>query len=78
MMQSYTEEDLIRFIYKEVDICEYLEMNHAVETDHNLREEYLTLKESVNLLPKVSYNPSTQSVINILNYSKKSFVNSLV
>jgi hypothetical protein len=77
-MQSYTEEDLIRFIYKEVDICEYFEINHAVETDYNLREEYLSLKKSVEILPKVSFNPSTQSMRNILNYSKTSFVNSLV
>ena len=78
MMQSYTEEDLIRFIYKEVEICEYFEIDHAIENDKNLQDEYQAIKDTVDILPKETFNPSSQSIKNILNYNKKSFMTSLV
>lgn len=78
MMQTYTEEDLIRFIYREVEICEYFEIDYAVTNDQNLKEEYQSLKETVDLFPKFAFGPSENSLANILNYNKKSFVNSLV
>ena len=78
MMQTYTEEDLIRFIYREVEICEYFEIDYAVTNDQNLKEEYQSLKETVDSLPKFAFGPSENSLANILNYNKKSFVNSLV
>lgn len=78
MMQNYTEEDLIRFIYQEVEICEHFEIDYAVQNDQNLKEEYKALKETADMLPKFNYSPSDQSVMNILNYNKQSFVQSLV
>ncbi len=78
MKQSYTEEDLIRFIYQEVEVCEYFEMDNAVQNDQNLKEEYLALKETVDAFEKVSYNPSISCIQNILSYNKKSFVSSMV
>ncbi len=77
MMQTYTEEDLIRFIYREVEICEHFEIDYAVENNENLKEEYNALKETADSLPKFDYKPSEQSVMNILNYNKKSFMRSL-
>lgn len=78
MIQNYTEEDLIRFIYQEVEICEHFEIDYAVENNPNLKEDYKALKETADMLPKFDLSPSDQSVMNILNYNKKSFVQSLV
>ncbi|GLR18996.1 hypothetical protein [Portibacter lacus] len=69
MMQTYTEQDLIRFIYKEVEICEYFEIDYAVQNDTQLKEEYQSIKESVDALPKVSFNPSANSLNSILSYA---------
>jgi hypothetical protein len=68
-MKSYTELDLLRFIYKEVEICEYFEIDFAVSEDHNLREEYQSLKNTIDSLPAVSFDPSVSSINNILGYA---------
>jgi hypothetical protein len=68
-MRSYTELDLLRFIYKEVEICEYFEMDYAVSEDQNLKEEYQSLKSTIDSLPAVSFNPAASSINNILGYA---------
>lgn len=78
MMQTYTDQDLIRFIYKEVDVFEHFEMDYAIRNDENLKEEFNSLKETAEMLPSFSYNPSNECIMNILNYNKKSFIDSLV
>lgn len=77
MKQSYTEQDLIRFIYGEVEICEFFEMDYAIATNQSLRRSYQSLKSTLNLLPKVTARPSLKSVENILTHSKRSFITSL-
>jgi len=68
-MKSYTELDLLRFIYKEVEVCEYFEMDFALKEDVNLRDDFRSLKETVEKLPAVSFDPSSSSIHNILNYA---------
>lgn len=68
-MKSYTELDLLRFIYKEVEICEYFEIDFAVSEDQNLREEYHLLKNTIDALPAVSFEPTVASINNILGYA---------
>ena len=74
MEQSYTDLDLIRFIYGEVEIFEYFEMDFAIAENPDLRAEYKALKESMELLPKVKHSPSVKSLNNILAYSSKSAI----
>lgn len=69
MMKSYTELDLLRFIYKEVEICEYFEINNAIEEDDLLREDFRSLKKGIDTLPKVTVSPSDVSMKNILGYA---------
>lgn len=78
MKQSYTEQDLIRFIYGEVEICEYFEMDYAIADNPGLRRSYQSLKSTLNLLPEVKVGPSFKSIENILEHSKRSFITSLV
>lgn len=78
MEQSYTDLDLIRFIYGEVEICEYFEMDFAIAENPNLKAEFDALKETTKLLPKINHAPATKSLNNILAYSRKSEVNTLV
>ena len=78
MKQTYTETDLIRFIYKDVDVFEYFEMDYAIHNNRSLKESFSELKETVKRLPKVKLSPSAAAIDNILRYNKTSFVNSLV
>jgi len=40
MTHDYTENNIIRFIYKECDLFEKLEMEFAMEDDSTLLESY--------------------------------------
>ena len=70
MAQSYTQNDLLRFIYKETSIAEYFEIDHALENDHVLRREYEKLKKAYNALPRVQFYPSQKVLNKVLWYSK--------
>jgi hypothetical protein len=69
MIQHYTENNIIRFIYKECDLFEKLEMEFAMEDDSTLLESYHELKEGFNTLPKVTFSPSKSCLDYILAYS---------
>lgn len=70
MIQTFTQLDLIRFIYNEITTEQHREIELALLCDNELMEEYKSLKSTVNELTKVSYNPSNSTIETILNYSK--------
>lgn len=70
MEHNYTEKKLIQLIYGECDIFERLEMEHSLENDLCLRENYDELYKSYRSLPKVKFSPLNSSINNILNYGK--------
>lgn len=70
MTQLYTENNIIQFIYKELDLFARLEMEFAMEEDSTLLEKYEDLKEGFDALPKVLFGPKKSSIDRILEYSK--------
>lgn len=70
MIQTFTQLDLIRFIYNETTTEQNREIELALLCDNELMEEHKTLKLTVNALNEVSYNPSKSTLKKILNYSK--------
>lgn len=70
MKQTYTEKKLIRFIYKECDLFEQLEMEDALNHDLGLQEDFRNLSAAKSKLPKVSFQPSDLAISNILSYSE--------
>lgn len=70
MAHNYTDHNIIRFIYKECDLFEKLEMEFAMEQDSTLLEVYTDLKQGFNILPKVAFSPRKSVLDNILEYSK--------
>ena len=71
MEQNYTQENLIQFIYRETSITDSFEIANALETDLNLKSTYKELKTTVSALPRVEFFPSKSVIDNILNYSRK-------
>jgi hypothetical protein len=69
MIQHYTENNIVRFIFKECDLFEKLEMEFAMEDDSTLLESFNELKEGYNTLPKVMFSPSKPCLDYILAYS---------
>lgn len=70
MAHNYTEHNIIRFIYKECDLFEKLEMEFAMEEDSTLLEVYSDLKKGFNILPKVTFGPRKATLDRILAYCK--------
>ncbi len=71
MTHDYTENNIIRFIYKECDLFEKLEMEFAMEDDSTLLESYHELMNGYTSLPKVTFSPKKSSLDAILAYSGK-------
>ncbi len=69
IQNTYTSEDLLRFIYKETSARESIQMASAISRNYSLKEEYKMLKETIQELPKVTFSPSTNTIKNILGHS---------
>lgn len=72
MIQTFTQLDLIRFIYNETSPEQHREIELALLCNNELMEAYKSLKLTVNALAEVSYNPLNSTVEKILNFSKSS------
>ena len=69
MEQTYTDDSLIRLIYKETSIPERFEIEDAIENNSNLKNAFQRLFEAYKSLPKVLFRPSRRVVTNILMHS---------
>jgi len=68
MEHNYTENKLIQLIYGECDIFDRLEMEHSLENDLCLRENYDELYKAYQSLPKLKFSPLTSTLNKILSY----------
>ncbi|MBK8055703.1 MAG: hypothetical protein IPK35_21125 [Saprospiraceae bacterium] len=70
MIHAYTENQVIQFIFREVDLFTRLEMEFAMEDDSTLLETYHELLEAKQSLPDVRFSPSAKSINRVLEYSR--------
>ena len=71
MKQVFTQNDLIRLVYKETTTVEKAEIEKAISEDWMLKEAYDEIFEAYKSLPKATFSPSNSSISNILMYSSK-------
>ena len=70
MIKTFTQNDVIRFVYDEVSTEERCEIGSLLKNDYSVLYFYNNYNGMKNLIQKASLEPS-DSVINcILNYSK--------
>ncbi|MEM1119070.1 MAG: hypothetical protein AAGJ18_01390 [Bacteroidota bacterium] len=74
MEQTFTNNDLVKFIYKETDIFETLEIQNALTEDADLMDQYQALMGGFMELPAVTFAPAPSVLQNILKYSAKTRV----
>ena len=72
MKQSFTQNLLVKYIYKETTAAEKLHVEEALNDSFELYEEYDALFDAYSALPKVKFSPSPDAISNILSYSKQS------
>lgn len=72
MIQIFTQNDLIRYIYHEMSEEESIKMAEALLFDDELMDSYQKLRTAKQMVEaeNLSFEPPCRVVDNILNYSK--------
>jgi len=70
MTKTFTQDDLIRFLYHETSEEETKEINKALLCDNELLEQYKELNATSKQLNTIKLQPSQASIQNILNYAR--------
>jgi hypothetical protein len=71
-MHSFTQEDLLQYLYGETSNEKTAAIEVALQSDWNLKEQYQSLMSAQKTLNQVkSFSPRKQSIDFILNYAGK-------
>jgi hypothetical protein len=70
MTKTFTQNDLIRFIYQETTEEEAQEINRVLAFDRELQLHYRELLLTKDSMDKARLEPSASTVANILRYAR--------
>ena len=70
MIKVFTQTDLIRYLYRETTEEEKKEIDKALRRDEELKAVYAELRSVVKDLNSSHAEPSSQTILNILSYSR--------
>ena len=70
MIKTFTQNDLMRYLYHETSEKEEQEINKALLSDNELRAMYTAMVALKNEMDKAQLEPSPSTVLNILSYSR--------
>ncbi|MBX2957576.1 MAG: hypothetical protein KF846_15535 [Cyclobacteriaceae bacterium] len=70
MIKTFTQDDLIRYLYHETTEKETQEINKALLTDSELQAMYTSMSALKKEMDAAKLEPSSQTVLNILSYSQ--------
>ena len=70
MIKTFTQNDLMRYLYHETTEKEEREINRALLADNELRELYQSMSAMKREMDKAQLEPSSSTVLNILSYSR--------
>lgn len=70
MTKTFTENDLIRYVYGETSEVENIEIENLLLCDSDVQEQMAQLMEIKSQLSAVDYSPSENSVKNIIEKVK--------
>jgi hypothetical protein len=68
-MHNYTPEDLLRFLYHEMNTEESIALESELSGNWSLREKLAVLKSAQERLNGALESPRTEAVLNILKYA---------
>jgi hypothetical protein len=70
MTKTFTQNDLIRYLYHETSATETTEINKALICDSELQEQFKELTATKSQLDAVRLQPSPACIDNILSYAR--------
>ncbi|MFT4760461.1 MAG: hypothetical protein ACI9XO_003692 [Paraglaciecola sp.] len=71
MKHLCTQNDLIRFLYKETNASETIAISEALCENPVLANQYEELLKGYQMLPRAKFSPSSSAIQNILGYSNE-------
>ena len=74
MAKQYTSESLLSYLYRETIPQDTRAIQRELAVDAILREQFQELDMARREIPKVTFAPSNQSVLRILDYSKQRLI----
>ena len=77
MTLNFTPNHLIKYLYKETSASETIAISEELEENWELREEFALLQKTLRNLPKAKFNPSSNSIKEILGYSQKATIETI-
>lgn len=69
-MNIFTPEEMLRYLYNEMNAEEASKMKQAIESDWTLQEEFESLRQSLSTLDSLHYAPRAKAVRSILEYAE--------
>ena len=70
MLENYTTQDLILYLYNETGLTDTVLVQHAIDTDVEVEEEFRQLVAVKDLLGHLDAFPQPSVVDSIMAYSK--------
>ena len=70
MTKTFTQNDIIRYIYHELEDAEKRALEQQLLIDDELRDQYLALSRMKQQLAVVGLQPSAKAVESVLLYAK--------
>ncbi len=71
-MQSFTQDDLVQYLYNETSPEKSASIKAALDADWTLREKFEVISTAINSLEKLTLSPRKSAVDKILNYAERS------
>ena len=71
MAKHYTQNFLLRYLYKETSLTQTLEIENAISEDECIQTQFNDLKRGYKMLPKVKFYPTDAVMGRILSYSNQ-------
>jgi hypothetical protein len=70
-MNSFTTEELLQYLYNEIDATKMAAIQKALGSDWQLQERVQLLKKTQQQLDTLHYAPRTQTIDSILAYAER-------
>jgi hypothetical protein len=71
MQQSFTQNDLVRFLYGEMDVQESIDCMEWISGNHEVLQEFELLAESKAMLGHCRMQPKVSSLHKVLAFSER-------
>lgn len=69
MKHGYTQNFLLKYLYRETSVLKRLEIENAINSDKGIERQYKILLKAFKMLPKVKFYPKDSTISSILKYS---------